>query len=673
MKNILVTLYFSIAFLTLNAQSPQAINYQAIARNSSGNPIIAQPISIRISILQESINGNLVYTEVHQTTTSLLGLFILKIGNGIPENGVFANINWGISTHYLKIEIDPTGGTNYQTFGTTQILSVPYALYANIAGKIIDGEKLNVYYVSKNSQIIDHSDINIDSSLAWTVNLASITSGVVILRGNHTYSILDDLTIPENVTIEFYPSAILNVESGAAFHLMGFLDAPDNQIFSGNGSFLINRHPYIRPQWFGAKGDGINDDTNPIRKAMESAAQMYNQTGMGFPPAGNHYAPPIVLFKPGCYRVTDEIIVYNGLTVSGEVANPFTVGHTRLIMDLIGNNNTIFKPSSSFQGQDRTNNATYTIQDLEFWFVTVQGSIIEPAGINGTIGPSYGNNIDGTPQYNGCAIKISEQCLDVRIKRCNFFQSPYSSILLTNDEEEPTENNRSIHIDECEFDTGNRFIRGENVSLDLTINSCTFYSGSAQIDIYNCSGDIIINSSRFDFNPHVVIQESNLNSFHFVGNHHTNYNLIDSISGGFITIDNAKIINISSNTFDKIKESTIHIISCKGGVVSNNAINNSGINTENTAPNINFISDLVPAAIRLSGCKNIIVSGNSISTTETGATFGGFGIYTRDYLSNSQGNYIFGNLVSGNYNGQNWNGQNRKVNVDPGDTKAQNL
>jgi len=661
MKATLTTIVFFIFAGFLFAQIPQAINYQAIARETNGTPITSGNLaSVQFEILEGSSTGSQIFNETHQNVPlSPTGLFILKIGS--INQAQFSAINWSTGAKYLKVTINGN-----ITSTATEILSVPYALYANTTGSIQNSDDLNVYVVSKNPQITDHSAITVDSSLSWTLNKASVTSGIVILRGSHIYPILHDITVPENVTIKFYPSAIVDIANNALFDIKGFLDAPIDKIFSGNGSVFIKKSPFIRPHWFGAKGDGINDDTNPIRKAMETAAQMYNQ--VAFPPAGNYYDPPIVLFKPGSYRVTDEIPVYNGLTVSGEVANPFTVGHTRLIMDLSGNENAIFRPTRYFQGAKRTNNASFTIQDLEFWYVTIGGSITEPAG-----GAGYGNNSNGTPKHTGCAIKISEQCIDVRIKRCNFFQSPFASILLTNDENEPNSKYRSVHIDECEFDSGNRFIRGENVDLDLTINSCTFFSGSAQYDVYNCTGDIITNSCRFDWNPHIVIQESQLHSFHFVGNHHTNITPVPDINGGFITLDNAEIVNISSNTFDKVRETTIHVISCRGGVIANNAINNSGINTTNTTPNTNFGQDLVPAAIRLSGCKNVIVSGNAITTTDTGANFGGFGIYTRDYLANSQGNYIFGNLVSGNYNGANWNGQNRKVNVDAGDTKLNNL
>ena len=118
----------------LHAQSPQAINYQGVARDNSGNVLSSHAISLRLSLLSGSASGNVIYVETHTKTTDGFGLFTLKIGQGTVVSGTFSSINWGISTYYLKIEIDPNAGSNYQLVGTNQFLSVPYAFYANQSG-----------------------------------------------------------------------------------------------------------------------------------------------------------------------------------------------------------------------------------------------------------------------------------------------------------------------------------------------------------------------------------------------------------------------------------------------------------------------------------------------------------------------------------------------------------
>ena len=113
---------------TLFAQSPQAFKYQAVARDTSGGLISGQAIDIRISILADSANGNIAYQEIHSTITNNYGLVNLSIGTGTPASGAFANINWGASPHFLQAEVDM--GSGYVPMGTSPLLSVPYALYA---------------------------------------------------------------------------------------------------------------------------------------------------------------------------------------------------------------------------------------------------------------------------------------------------------------------------------------------------------------------------------------------------------------------------------------------------------------------------------------------------------------------------------------------------------------
>ncbi len=130
----LAVLVISLAVCTgMNAQAPQKFNYQAIARNAQGNDLQNQPVGIRISILDGGPNGTLVYQETQAKTTNQFGLFTLEIGGGTVVSGDFSTINWGNGSKYIKTEIDPTGGTNYTVAGNSQLISVPYALYAGQA------------------------------------------------------------------------------------------------------------------------------------------------------------------------------------------------------------------------------------------------------------------------------------------------------------------------------------------------------------------------------------------------------------------------------------------------------------------------------------------------------------------------------------------------------------
>jgi hypothetical protein len=130
MKKIITLLLFLIS-TSVFSQVPQGISYQAIALNASGNPVVTSNVGIRLSILDNSVSGTVLYTETHTKNTNAQGLFNLVIGQGTPTSGTFSSINWGTNIKFLKIEMDVAGGTNYVLVGSTQLISVPYALAAD--------------------------------------------------------------------------------------------------------------------------------------------------------------------------------------------------------------------------------------------------------------------------------------------------------------------------------------------------------------------------------------------------------------------------------------------------------------------------------------------------------------------------------------------------------------
>ncbi len=142
MKKITTILSLIIAIFTF-AQVPQGISYQAIALNISGSPVVSGNVGIRLSVLDNSVTGTNLYTETHTKTTNAQGLFNLVIGQGAATSGTFSTINWGTNSKFLKVELDVAGGTNYVLVGTTQLLSVPYALFAEKVGSIAGNNNIN--------------------------------------------------------------------------------------------------------------------------------------------------------------------------------------------------------------------------------------------------------------------------------------------------------------------------------------------------------------------------------------------------------------------------------------------------------------------------------------------------------------------------------------------------
>ena len=134
---LLATFCFLLLSIIVKAQTPpNAFNYSAVARNPTGQPIATTTIGIQITILKTSPTGESQYSENHFVNTDAFGLFNLVIGAGAVQSGSMSSIDWSNDDYYLKVGMDAAGGTNFLTMGTTQLLSVPYALYAKSAGSI---------------------------------------------------------------------------------------------------------------------------------------------------------------------------------------------------------------------------------------------------------------------------------------------------------------------------------------------------------------------------------------------------------------------------------------------------------------------------------------------------------------------------------------------------------
>lgn len=159
MKKVTFFLAMMAFAITVFAQPPQAFKYQAIARDSVGNILINQNVSLRISILEGSTTGTAVYVETHNTITNDLGLFNLEIGN--PDtvvSGDFMNINWSASKYFLQVELDVEGGISYDLMGISQLLSVPYSISSQEAEmakglKLVSGDKEYIVMVNENGEL----------------------------------------------------------------------------------------------------------------------------------------------------------------------------------------------------------------------------------------------------------------------------------------------------------------------------------------------------------------------------------------------------------------------------------------------------------------------------------------------------------------------------------------
>lgn len=136
MKQFVLLSMFILSARFSYCQVPRCIPYQAIARNNVGGVIANQTIHVRFTIHDSTTGGSVVYQETFSPHTSSSGQFNFNIGTGTPSSGSFASINWAVNSKFMQVELDPAGGSAYIDMGTTQMMSVPYALYSNSAGSI---------------------------------------------------------------------------------------------------------------------------------------------------------------------------------------------------------------------------------------------------------------------------------------------------------------------------------------------------------------------------------------------------------------------------------------------------------------------------------------------------------------------------------------------------------
>lgn len=214
-KVLLLLIAFSIGIVAY-AQVPQAVPYQAVARNAAGNLISNQNISIRLSILDGSAAGPIAYRERHNVTTNTFGLFTVNIGQGTILNGTFPSINWGVNAKYLKVELDPAGGSSFINMGTSQLLSVPYALFAgsasgaNVPNGTMAGNTLRwngAQWIADNGIYNDGSKIGLGTAVPGSGNSPSAKLDIRDEDGNNS-------DISQTVAGGGFPALLWNKQLG---------------------------------------------------------------------------------------------------------------------------------------------------------------------------------------------------------------------------------------------------------------------------------------------------------------------------------------------------------------------------------------------------------------------------------------------------------------------------
>lgn len=298
---ILIIINCQLSIVNSFAQIPQSFKYQAVVRDAAGVLSVNKIISIKTSILSGTATGIAVYTETQTLSTNEYGVVALNIGAGTLVSGNFSTINWGTTTYFVKTELDINGGTTYVFMGTSQILSVPYALYAEKTGSSLSDHdtsatnELQTLSISGNNLVIsggntvalppdtDNDPLNEIQNLSVIGHTINISGGNVTMLPPDTLSINGNMlgisngnviSLPpdsdSNPTNEYQNLSLvgdsLRITNGNSVYLSGSLDldaSPTNEIQSlyinsdtlgiSNGNFVII------PQ------DNDSDSTNEIQ------------------------------------------------------------------------------------------------------------------------------------------------------------------------------------------------------------------------------------------------------------------------------------------------------------------------------------------------------------------------------------------------------------------------
>lgn len=165
MKKLFTIVIGVLLTASVFAQAPEKISYQAVVRNSNDKLVTNSKIGMQISILKGSADGTVIYSETQTPSTNANGLINIEIGSGAG----FSAIDWSAGVYFIETKIDPTGSTNYTITGTSQLLSVPYALHAKTAETVNGG-------VTETDPVFT----------AWNKDYNSLTNRPTLFSGSYT-------------------------------------------------------------------------------------------------------------------------------------------------------------------------------------------------------------------------------------------------------------------------------------------------------------------------------------------------------------------------------------------------------------------------------------------------------------------------------------------------------
>jgi len=248
--------------LSTYAQAPEKMSYQAVVRDATNNLVVNTIIGMQSSILQGGANGAEVYVETQLPMTNENGLVSVEVGAGVSITGVFADIDWENGPYFIKTEFDLNGGTTYTIEGTSQLLSVPYALHAKtveekqtlqLSGNelsISDGNTVTLPNSVGGNQnkvwVILTDDINDTDAAAKLANEVGDATRFIYIQNTTSLTTVDLSGFAENQLIELKITnnedlaTVLMPQISSVFSAMEIIDNPSLEICDFQGVEIIN-------------------------------------------------------------------------------------------------------------------------------------------------------------------------------------------------------------------------------------------------------------------------------------------------------------------------------------------------------------------------------------------------------------------------------------------------
>lgn len=346
-------LLINSVLLAITPPVPEKISYQAVIRNSSNELITNYAVGMKVSILQTSATGTVVYSETHTPTSNANGLITIAIGTGAVISGSFSGIDWSAGPYFIKTETDPAGGTSYSITSTSELLSVPYALYAkDVQNKQWSESGSSIYFnsgkvgIGKNP-IADSRQFQVlteaNQAIAGVNNSASYAS--IFAQNLGTGPAADFRNYIRIIDGTEGNGKILTSDANGTASWKPISVTADAANFTGDGSadWPLKLHSMGAStgqviKWDGTKWDNANDKYGPWD---EDDNYIYNYSGKKF--------------GMGINKPTQKLTIVDGSTTCYMNIQNSTTGYTTtsgMLIGMEGNNGWLstYEPGNLYLG-----------------------------------------------------------------------------------------------------------------------------------------------------------------------------------------------------------------------------------------------------------------------------------------------------------------------------------